>query len=125
MLVDDDADFREILGTKLVQAGYRVAQVEVGAKALELLKAYRFDLVLLDLQMPGMNGTAVLSAIKADPATANVPVVFLTNYGELAESDSWLDTKFAKDIGALGHIRKSDDLAQMLGQIKTFITAQE
>lgn len=118
LLVDDDNSFREIIKTKLEAAGFVLEEADNGEDGFEKTKQMKPDLVLMDVQMPKMNGIETLSKIKADSEIAATKVIFLTNYGEANTADAQLDDKFAKDIGAIGHLRKTDDLDLIVGRIK-------
>ena len=77
LLVDDDEDFLA-LTTRWLKADYAVTAVNSGRKALEYLEHDRPDLMLLDYEMPEMNGPGVLERVRETPGLANLPVVFLT-----------------------------------------------
>jgi adenylate cyclase len=83
LVVDDNASNRDLLSRRLVREGYRVTAAESGAAALALTAAESFDLVLLDLMMPGMSGFEVLCRIKADAGTRHVPVIMISALDEL------------------------------------------
>lgn len=117
LIVDDDKDLREILSTKLSNAGFRVDQAPDGSSGIQKAKELKPDLILLDVRMPGMSGVEVLAQLKADPELAGLKVIFLTNLGEAKEEDSWVDTKFAKEAGAVGYIRKTDNLDKIITRI--------
>jgi CheY-like chemotaxis protein len=78
LLVDDEEPNRILLSRRLTNEGYRVTAASGGREALELLRQHRFDLVLLDLLMPDMDGIATLDAIKADNSLDGMPVLMLT-----------------------------------------------
>ena len=78
LLVDDEAANRLVIGRRLTQQGYRVATAPGGRAAMVLLKDWRFALVLLDVNMPEMDGLETLNAIKSDPGLQTVPVIMLT-----------------------------------------------
>jgi DNA-binding response OmpR family regulator len=78
LIVDDEAGIRELCRVNLVLAGYEVAEAADGQRALELARSENPDLILLDVLMPGMSGWEVLTALRADAATAEIPVVMLT-----------------------------------------------
>jgi putative two-component system response regulator len=77
LAVDDEATNLQLL-RQILQDHYRLLFAKDGARALELAHQERPDLVLLDVMMPGMNGYEVCAALKADPATAAIPVIFVT-----------------------------------------------
>ena len=78
LVVDDDEGNRAMLARRLVRLGFNVATAENGRRALEELRAVKFDLMLLDIQMPELNGYEVLEQLKADPALRDIPVIVLS-----------------------------------------------
>jgi CheY-like chemotaxis protein len=87
LLIVDDAEMnRDVLCRRLQRAEYRLSTAANGKEALELLRTDpdRFDLVLLDIMMPEMNGFAVLSAVKSDPALRHIPVIVISALEEMA-----------------------------------------
>ncbi len=118
LLVDDDDNLREIVKAKLESAGFSVVEAKDGQEGVEETKKFKPDLILMDVQMPKMNGIEALSKIKADSEVANTKVLFLTNYGEADTADAPLDDKFAKDAGAVGHLRKTDDLNKIIDRVR-------
>ncbi len=117
LIVDDDADFREIFRTKLQENGFEILTADDGASALEIMKKEKPDLTLLDVEMPKLNGAECLELIRKDPELKDRKVVFLTNLGETQKSAAWSDQKFAREAGAFDFIRKSDDLDVTLNRI--------
>jgi adenylate cyclase len=83
LVVDDNAANRDLLSRRLVREGYSVTAAESGAAALARTAAEDFDLVLLDLMMPGMSGFEVLCRLKAHPGTRHVPVIMISALDEL------------------------------------------
>ena len=77
LLVDDNFETLKLL-QRVLQNDYHVTFAQSGDAALELLGRYLFDLVLLDMMMPGLNGLDVLKMMRSDPETANIPVVVLS-----------------------------------------------
>jgi len=84
LVVDDDEGNRDMLSRRLQRLGHSVAVVENGRLALELLHAEPFDLMLLDLQMPKMNGYEVLERLRAHETLRNLPVIVLSASDETA-----------------------------------------
>jgi CheY-like chemotaxis protein len=78
LVIDDDPASRELLERMLGKEGYAVRLAASGPDGIASAKQNKPDLITLDVMMPSMDGWAVLSALKADPATADVPVVMLT-----------------------------------------------
>lgn len=85
MIVDDQDDFREILTTYLEEEGYFVMQAGDGAAALRDIRFRKPDLILLDIIMPNVDGYEVCRALKADPETADIPIVFLSAKTSLSD----------------------------------------
>jgi signal transduction histidine kinase len=83
LVVDDDLMNRKMLARSLEKEGHTVETAESGAKALDMLRSESFDVVLLDLLMPGMDGSQVLAAIKGDRALRHIPVIMVSAQDEL------------------------------------------
>jgi CheY-like chemotaxis protein len=105
LVVDDDKDIRDLLSDALAAEGYVVASARHGAEALERLRAFRPDLILLDLMMPVMDGLAFIAAKKDDPALADIPVIAMT-------AATWNDVE-----GAVALLRKPFDLDAFLADV--------
>lgn len=78
LLADDDAGNRELLCRRLEKLGYQVTACANGSEALGLIRQQPFDLVLLDLLMPGMDGRGVLARMKDDAALRDIPVIMIS-----------------------------------------------
>jgi CheY-like chemotaxis protein len=100
MVVDDDQDIREILAEALSDAGYRVVTAKNGAEALEILTNVKPSLILLDLNMPIMDGIAFRHAQRLDPAVARVPTVVMSAVHRMREriADLAVDDALEKPI---------------------------
>jgi adenylate cyclase len=83
LVVDDNRVNRLLVARTLEQFGHRVAFAENGHQALELLRARPAELVLLDVEMPGMNGYETLAALRADPKLRDIPVVMMSSVDEV------------------------------------------
>jgi two-component system KDP operon response regulator KdpE len=108
-VVDDEPQIRRIMRTTLTGAGYEVDDAKTGEEALEKCREFRPDLVLLDINMPGMGGMAACRAIRAD---ANVAIVMLTVRN--AEADKVK----ALDAGADDYITKPFSTPELLARIR-------
>lgn len=87
LVVDDNAENREVLAMMLERQGYTVTLANSGAEALELLEQYStFDLVLLDILMPGVDGFQVLQRMKSNAQLTNVPVIVISALDDLSDS---------------------------------------
>jgi len=78
LVIDDEAAVRDLMQRFLVKEGFRVVTAAGGEEGLRRAKELRPDAITLDVMMPGMDGWAVLSALKADPDVADIPVIMLT-----------------------------------------------
>ena len=83
LVVDDNASNRDLLSRRLMREGYRVTAVENGETALAVTAADSFDLVLLDMMMPGLSGFEVLCRLKADAPTRHLPIIMISALDEL------------------------------------------
>jgi len=108
VIAEDNEDFRELLSTALVRAGYEVDSCRNGQEALELLLVKPADLVLLDLNMPVMDGWQFRMAQRADQAIADVPVLVMT-------SDP---SPQARAIHADGYVQKPFAWPELLHEIE-------
>ncbi len=99
LVIEDDTFLSSLISSELQGAGYEVLAAHDGTQGLEMAKE-KPDLIMLDLVMPGMDGFETLAALKADPATASIPVVVASNLGEAEE------IKRAKDAGAIDFLVK-------------------
>lgn len=83
LVVDDSETNRDILARRLTREGYEVECATDGARALEALGGRKFDLVLLDIMMPGLNGYQVLERLKATPELRDIPVIMISALDEI------------------------------------------
>ncbi len=109
LVVDDEPQIRRIMRTELTSAGYEVDDAKTGEEALGKLREFRPDLVLLDINMPGMGGLAACRAIRGD---ANVALIMLTvNNTEAAKVE-------ALDAGADDFVTKPFSTPELLARIR-------
>lgn len=87
LVADDDPDIRALLAMNLELCGYTVAVAENGGEAGELARRLRPDLIVADVMMPVTDGFGLLHQLKADAATAHIPVVMLT--ARSSDHDVW------------------------------------
>jgi CheY-like chemotaxis protein len=84
-VVDDNKDNLKVASNYLKEKGYKIALALDGPSALHIMEQHGIDLVLLDVMMPGMDGFQTCQLLKQNPATRDVPVVFLTALSEANE----------------------------------------
>lgn len=117
LVIDDEQPLRRIIQISLEElSGWQVVTAESGDEGLEVVQNGTWDVILLDVSMPGMDGVSVFQALQANPATQAIPVVLLT--AKVLPSDR---RRFA-EIGVAGVITKPFDpvtvgqhLAKILG----------
>ncbi len=109
LVVDDEPQIRRIMRTTLTGAGYEVDDAKTGEQALEKLREFRPDLVLLDINMPGMGGIAACRAMRAD---TNVAIIMLTVRNTEA------DKVEALDAGADDFVAKPFSTPELLARIR-------
>ena len=100
LVVDDTKDILQVLSRRLESWGYEALTASSGEEGLQLAEQQLPDLILLDIMMPKMKGRDVCARLKANPTTANIPVIFLTALG-LADH-----VKAGMDSGAEDYIVK-------------------
>lgn len=122
LVVDDEANFRDIFSTKFSAAGFRVETASSGEEGIQKAKELKPDLILMDVKMPGIDGAQALMKLKEDPETKFLKVLFLTSLGDPSEDGQATNNRLAQDAGALGYLRKSDDLDATVAQVKAFLT---
>lgn len=113
LVVDDNAENRDMLSRRLRAQGFTIAAAENGPEALRLLEEVPFDLVLLDVVMPGMNGLEVLRDLRSRHAAADLPVIMAT-----AQDDS-NDVVAALRLGANDYVTKPLDFPVVLARVGT------
>jgi len=116
LIVDDTPDNLRLLSNALTEQGYKVRSVINGAMALMGAKAAPPDLILLDINMPQMNGYEVCEALKADEQTREIPVIFISALGEV------LDKVRAFTVGGRDYITKPFQFEEVLARIENQLT---
>lgn len=108
LTVDDSASIRMTTKIALTNAYYKVTEAVDGLDGLNKAKSSQFDLIVTDLNMPNMNGLAMIEALRRSPAHTGIPIIFLTT-----ESDADMKNR-AKAAGATGWITKPFDAEQLV-----------
>jgi adenylate cyclase len=112
LVVDDDEDNRYTLSSRLKREGYtNLNMANDGRQALELLRSQRFDLVLLDIMMPELNGYQVLEQLKASPELRDVPVIMISAIDEIASAVRCIE------LGAEDYLAKPFDAALLRARV--------
>ena len=116
LIVDDTPANLRLLAGMLTDQGYKVRPAPNGRLALTAARAAPPDLILLDINMPGMNGYEVCAALKADPQTRDVPVIFISAL------DQTEDKIEAFTLGGVDYITKPFQIEEVLARVKTHLT---
>jgi two-component system, OmpR family, alkaline phosphatase synthesis response regulator PhoP len=116
LLAEDEPDIQFITRISLEDDGHDIVVVDDGLAAVERARAEPFDVVLLDVMMPRLDGLGACRQLKADPRTCDLPVIFLTARSQQFEVQAGLN------LGALGYIIKPFDVLTLAGQIKTLLS---
>ena len=119
LVVDDTPSHLRLLWYVLSEQGYRVRVVADGQRALESVRADPPDLILLDILMPGMGGYEVCRQLKAQPATCDIPIIFLSAL------DTTTDKVDAFAAGGVDYVAKSDQPEEMLVRVKTHLALRD
>jgi two-component system OmpR family response regulator len=115
MVVEDDEDQREVVSIHLQSAGYVVVPVADGSSVLDVARKHRPDLVLLDANLPGLDGYSVCRLLKADPDLANIPVIFTTVRAKVD------DKAVGLLLGADEYLTKPLDLGELAIRISVLL----
>ena len=116
LIVDDISDNRMILTRRFQRRGFDVVEAECGLTAIELIDKESFDLVLLDVMMPGMDGIETLKRIRSENSASALPVIMVT---AKSESTNIVD---ALELGANDYVTKPVDFAVALARVNTQIS---
>jgi CheY-like chemotaxis protein len=115
LFVEDDDMSRDVISTRLLRSGFALVLAESGKQALALAAAERFDLIILDMSMPVLSGWEVAARLKANAATASIPILALSAHAMSA------DRKKALDAGCGDFDSKPVNLPRLLGKIEALI----
>lgn len=119
LIVDDTPENLRLLAEILGKRGYKVRPARSGPTALASVKAAHPDLILLDILMPEMDGYEVCRRLKANPATQDIPVIFVT---ALSETENILHA-FA--VGGVDYITKPFQVEEVMARVKTHLALQQ
>lgn len=121
LIVDDEPNFREIFTAKLGAAGFHIETAENGEEGVKKAKQVKPNLILMDVNMPVMDGATAVLKLKEDPELKDIKVAFLTSLGDPRLDMPDIGKKFAKEFGAQDYIKKTDDLDLITQKIKGFL----
>jgi DNA-binding response OmpR family regulator len=117
LVVDDQEDIRDLAGLVLRDAGFDVVTASTGDEALHLARAGAFDLVLLDINMPGRDGWSTLKLLRADEALHDLPVAMFSIKSEVRDKMAGLQD------GAVDYIAKPFNVDDLVSRVTRIVTA--
>jgi len=112
LVVDDEISIRELLKFNLEKEGYRTSCAIDGEQALSLLNKTKYDMVILDLMLPGISGLEVCRKMRSDPSLVSIPVIMLTAKGDE------IDKVLGLELGADDYMTKPFGVRELLTRIK-------
>ena len=115
LVVEDTEDNRQILRDLLGSAGYDMIEANDGAEGVSQAATHKPDLILMDIQMPVMDGYEATRRIKADPALAKIPIIVVTSYALSGDEGK------AKAAGCDAYVTKPYSPRQLLAKIREYL----
>ena len=115
LIVDDSATIRKLVGLTLKFKQYHVATANDGMEAWDMLQKENFDMVIIDILMPTMDGFQLLSKIKSDEKLKNIPSVLLTTEGDEANKQKGME------LGADSYLVKPFQPQQLLAKVEEYV----
>jgi signal transduction histidine kinase len=119
LIIDDEADFCQVLIRCLSKQGYTVVAASDGMAGVGLAAETLPDLIVCDLNMPGMDGYAVLAALRRDPKLADIPLIFLTGQSQPSQ------VRQGMNLGADDYLTKPVSLEDLLGAVKVRLSRRQ
>ncbi|HUL52353.1 MAG TPA: response regulator [Opitutaceae bacterium] len=114
--IEDNEQNRYLVTFLLEKSGYEVIAATSGPRGIELASERRPDLIVLDIQLPGMDGYAVARALKADPQLRSIPIVAVTSYAMVGDREQ------AIAAGCDGYMEKPVDPETFVTEIEFFLS---
>ena len=115
-MVEDQSDSRQIIRDMLAPTDYEISEVESGEKALEAVAKQRPDLILMDIQLPIMDGYEATRRIKADASLRTIPIIAVTSYALGGEGQK------ARAAGCDDYVPKPFSPRQLLAKIRQYLS---
>ena len=116
LVVEDQEDNRQILRDLLGSAGYKIIEAENGEEALAAVAKQRPDLILMDIQLPVMDGYEATRRLKADPALKTIPIIVVTSDALSGDEGK------ARAAGCDAYVTKPYSPRQLLAKVKEFLS---
>ena len=115
LVVEDQEDNRRILRDLLTNVGFQLVEAEDGAQGVVAAETHRPDLILMDIQMPIVDGYEATRRIKANPTLATIPVIVVTSYALSGDESK------ARAAGCNGYVSKPYSTRQLLAKIREYL----
>ena len=115
LLVEDNEVNRRLAGFLLRSQGYQVCEATTAAAAFEMVEKERPDLIVMDIQLPGMDGLEITRKLKEQPATANIPVVAVTSFAMKGDREKELAA------GCAGYVTKPIDKNTFIQEVAAHV----
>src|SRR5262245_21412550 len=115
LVVEDQEDNRQILRDLLTNAGYEMIEAEDGQQALDLAARHRPDLILMDIQLPLLDGYEATRRIKADPNLKMIPIIVVTSYALSGDEEK------ARAAGCDAYVAKPFSPRALLAKIREYL----
>lgn len=119
LVIEDDNDIRELIRYNLIREGYKVSESSDGEDGLSKANSASFDLILLDLMLPGINGIEICKSLKGNPRTAGIPIIMVTAKGEEA------DIVIGLELGADDYVAKPFGPKVLIARIKAVLRRKQ
>lgn len=119
LLIEDNPQNRYLAGFLLEKHGHQVIHAETGPEGLELAAKVEPDLILLDIQLPGMDGHAVAGKLKSDPELQAIPIIAVTSYAMTGDRERCIAA------GAEGYIEKPINPETFVDEVARFLVSSE
>jgi two-component system cell cycle response regulator DivK len=115
LIVEDTEDNRQIMRDLLTNAGYDIVEAHDGQAAVTAAAEHRPDLILMDIQLPILNGYEAIRRIKADPELRSIPIVAVTSYALSGDKEA------ARIAGCAGYVAKPFSPRQLLATVRDLL----
>jgi len=115
LVVEDQEDNRQILRDLLNNAGYEVIEAVTGLDGVKVAAAEKPDLILMDIQLPEIDGYEATRRIKADPSLAKIPIIAVTSYALSGDEGK------ARAAGCDGYVTKPFSPRQLLAKVREYV----
>lgn len=115
LVVEDQEDNRRILRDLLTTAGYELIEAEDGEGGLSAAAAHRPDLILMDIQLPGLDGYEATRRLKADPVLCAIPIIVVTSYALSGDDER------ARAAGCDAYVTKPFSPRKLLATVRRFV----